>query len=139
MATLTSEFAFSHFTSRSRILASAGRMFDLSKSKCTPWSQGLGSNPSSSGAFSRGPLVEAPGCIGAVQPGLAANARHVTTVKLVSRFLGLMCMPSFGERVGARGLLLRHCRCQAINRLDSASRAPSESRHREGTLEPEVF
>jgi len=48
-------------------------------------------------------------------------------------------MPSFGERVGARGLLLRHCRCQAINRLDSASRAPSESRHREGTLEPEVF
>src|ERR1700687_254092 len=119
MATLTSELAFSHCTSRSRILASAGRMFDLSKSKCTPPSRVTGSNPPSSGAFSRGPLVvETPGCIGAGQPGPAANARHVATVKLVSRCLGLMCMASFGERVGPRGLPLRHWRCQAINRPD---------------------
>src|SRR6266478_4974189 len=119
MATLTSELAFSHCTSRSRILASAGRIFDLSKSKCTPLSQVIGPNPSSSGASSRGPLVvEAPGCIGAGQPGPAANARHVTTVKLVRRILGCMSMPSFGERVGARGLPLRHRRCQAINRPD---------------------
>jgi len=39
-------------------------------------------------------------------------------VKLVSRMLGFMCMPSFGERVGARGLPVKHCRCQAINRPD---------------------
>jgi len=32
--------------------------------------------------------------------------------------LGFMGMPSFGERVGARGLPVEHCRCQAINRPD---------------------
>jgi len=32
--------------------------------------------------------------------------------------LGFMGMPSFGERVGTRGLPVEHCRCQAINRPD---------------------
>jgi len=42
-------------------------------------------------------------------------------------------MPSFGERVGARGLPVEHCRCQAINRPDAGLqrnfREPSPGRN----------
>src|SRR5260370_21532242 len=102
---MTAELAFSHSAFLSRILASATLILERLKSKCTVRSSGVGANPSSVGAGSRGAPVDAvtrrSNVAGAptAQAGAAMRVNDARTVGRILTFIAyLPCRPARPHR-----------------------------------------